>query len=241
MSWRLTAIVCVLLTGSALAQPRLGGALQGGGLSSAAFNRGTLIHFLLLEQPSVQQELKVSPEQAQQARQTGDAQRQKLDGLRNQPREEAAKKLIEAQQSADKALQAILSPEQFQRLNEIGLQQIGPLALARPDVAEGVGLNAEQQQKVRALQEQLLQTAMQTMQGAQAGAGGGRPKLREVKAKLSGLQESMARVQAAKKDAETKILALLSEEQKGKWTQLQGARFTGQLNLGPLGGRMLGP
>jgi hypothetical protein len=205
------------------------------------FSRGTLIHYMLLDQPSVQQELQASPEQVQRAQKTGDAQRQKLDGLGSLPREEAAKKLIEAQQAADKELQAILSPEQFRRLKEIGLQQIGPLALSRADVAEGVGLSAEQQQKIRAQQEQLLQTAMQNMQGAQAAAGGGRPKLRDVKAKLGGLQESVARVQAAKKDAEAKILALLSDEQKAKWTQLQGPRFQGQLNLGPLGGRLLGP
>jgi hypothetical protein len=241
MSWRVAAMLCVALVSPALAQPRLGGGtLGGGGLSGAMQSRGTLIHFLLLEQPSVQQELKASADQVQRARQAGESQRQTLDGLSSLPREEAAKKLIEAQQSADKQLQSILSPEQFRRLKEIGLQQIGPLALARGDVADAVGLAADQQQTIRTLQEQLLQTVTQSVQRSQPAAGG-RPKLREVKAKIAGLNESVARVQAAKKDTEGKILGLLTAEQKTKWSQLQGVRFQGQLNLGPLGGRLLGP
>lgn len=246
----LALALCLALANPVLAQRRLGrgtlpsgGAIpSSGGIAGQTPSRGTLIHFMLLEQPSVQQELRTTPDQVQRAKQLGDAQHEKLGGLSSLPREDAARKLIEVQQSADRELQAILSPEQFRRLREIGLQQMGPLALARSDVANAVGLSSDQQQKIRGLQEQLLQSAMQTMQSVQSSAGGGagRGKLRDVKAKIAGLNDNVARLQAAKQDTEARILAMLTEEQKAKWAQQQGPRFQGQLNMGPLGGRLLG-
>jgi len=222
----LSLIICTGFTSVLVAQPRIGGLLNTGVQA-----HGTLIHFMLLDQPSVQDELRVTPDQAQKARQVADAQRRKLEGLNGLPREEAAKKVAEAQQSADKDLQAILTTDQFRRLREIGLQQLGPISMGRADVAEAVGLTPEQQQQVRTMQDRLMQTAAQGFQGGRPGPGAG-PR--------GGLLDTIARIQTAKRETDQKILALLTAEQKSKWTQLQGAPFQGQLNMGPLGGRILG-
>jgi hypothetical protein len=251
--WLVVCALCLTFTTTVNAQPRLGGRLQGagggavagGGLGGALAGSpmqasGVVIHYVLLEQPSVQQELRVSPEQQQKSRQQFEAQRQKLQGLQNQPRDQIAPKIAEMMAAADKDLQSILSPEQFKRLREIGLQKTGPLAMNRDDVAETVQLTAEQKQQIRALDQQLIETAMQSAQTLQGAAGGGgRPKLRELRSKIATVQDSVARIQAAKKNTDSKILALLNEEQKARWKEMQGVPFQGQLNLGPLGSQLI--
>jgi hypothetical protein len=251
MRWWLAMVIGVALAAPAAAQPRFGGRLgarpatvpQGTvprDLPEGVSARGTLIHFLLLEQPSVQQELRVTPEQVQKAQQLAAAHRQQLQGLGSLPREDAARKVLEIQQSAERDLQALLSPGQLQRLKEIGLQQLGPMALSRPDVAEAVGLTAEQKQQIRSLQEQFARTALQSAQGLQSLRGGGRPRLRELKSTIGAVQDNLARIEAAKRDTDARILALLTSEQRQKWEQAKGAPFQGALNLGPAG-RLLGP
>jgi Spy/CpxP family protein refolding chaperone len=194
---------------------------------------GTSIHFVLLQQKSVEQELKLTPDQVQRAQDVGEKQLKQLQGIRSLPREEAAQKLVEAHQTADKELQTVLSPEQFARLRQIGLQQMGPMTLGRPDVADAVGLTPEQRQKIRELHEQLIQSAMKGMQSDATG----RAKLREIRAKISGLQDTIARVKAEKKETEAKVLELLTDEQKAKWASEQGPRFEGELSLGPFARR----
>lgn len=251
MRWFLTFALCLTFATPAHAQPRLGGLRGGfggaggggalaGGLAGGVGSPGTFIHFLLLEQPSVQQELRTTPQQQQQAQQLFETQRQKLQQLSGLPREQAVQQAAELRSSADKQLQAILTADQFRRLREIGLQKIGPIAIARPDVAEAVQLTPEQTQQIRALEEQLIQAGLQTVQSLRP-AGGGRPRLRELRTKMATLNDSMARIQAMKKDTEAKIVALLTTEQKARWTQMQGVPFQGQVNLGPLGNQLLSP
>jgi hypothetical protein len=234
------ALLCGSFTLPASAQPRFGGGGSGAGLSLILDSyraNGTAVHFLLLDQPAIQQELRATPEQVQRAKQFNDMHRQTLSGLGNLPREENLRRVEELRQSAERELKAILSPGQFHRLQQISLQQIGPLAIGRPEVSEAVGLSAEQQRQIRGMQEHLVQAAMQNL--PQPGAGG-RPKLREIVSKAGELNEVVARLQATKRDAEVRTLALLSEEQKMKWSQVQGAPFQGQLSLSPGASKFLG-
>jgi hypothetical protein len=192
--------------------------------------QGTAVMFLLLEQRSVQQELRASEDQVKQARAAAGALRIKLEELRNLPIHEAFSHLGEIQESAEGELQTILSREQYLRLREIGLQQVGPLALGRRDVAEALALTADQQSQIRLLLEQLVVTVTEGLKSIERPKLGGGP-LR------TGLLDGIARAQSAKRDTETKILALLTADQKAKWTAIQGAPFTGALRLAPMLGR----
>lgn len=255
MRWCWVILMSFAVITPVAAQPRFGGRFGGraGALPQGSFTpgtlpaalpegvgaRGTLIHFLLLQQPAVQQELRIHAEQAQKAQQLAETYRQQIQGLGQLPREDAVKKALELQQSADRQLQELLTAGQLQRLKEIALQQIGPMALTRPDVAETVGLTAEQKQQIRALQEQFAKTALQTAQNLQGLRSGGRPKLRELKSTLGAVQANLSHIETVKHDTDARILALLTPEQKQKWEQAKGAPFQGALNLGPIG-RLLG-
>lgn len=224
----LTTALLLTMAAVAHAQPGLGGA---GGLADRFRGSGSvLLQFLLLDQPSVQAELRVNAEQLQRARDLAARQRAQLEGLGDLPQEEALRKLVEAQRAADRGLKEILSESQFRRLREITLQQAGPMSLSRADIAEAVGLSAEQQQRVRQIQEQLWQSLSQEFQG---GAGG------------RGLAGALGRVQEVRQGAEAKVLGLLTAEQKARWDRLQGTPFEGEIHLGPglgnrprLGGRL---
>lgn len=255
MRWWWVIFMSFAVVTPVAAQPRFGGRFGGrvgaipqGAVSPGALPaslpegvgaRGTLIHFLLLQQPSVQQELRLQPEQTQKAHQLAESYRQQIQGLGQLPREDAVKKALELQQTAERQLQELLTPGQLQRLKQIALQQIGPMALTRPDVAQTVGLTAEQKQQIRTLQEQFAKTAVQTAQNLQSLRSGGRPKLRELKSTLGAVQANLSYIETAKRETDARILALLTPEQKQKWEQAKGAPFQGALNLGPIG-RLLG-
>ncbi|MCL6623419.1 MAG: hypothetical protein K6T17_02225 [Fimbriimonadales bacterium] len=107
-----------------------------------------------------------------------------------------------------KAIKDILTPAQEKRLEELTLQWMGPSALLLPDVAKKVGLTAQQQQKIRELEQAQSQKAREAFQRARNSS-----KLLQQWEKLH-------------KELDTKILALLTPAQKQKWQSLQGKPFT---------------
>lgn len=196
--------------------------LSTGSLLDRIQGGGVLLKFVLMDQTSVQQELRATPEQVQAVRQAGDRQRAQLEGLAQLPKVEAAERVLKVQASADADLKRILSPEQHQRLTQIALQQAGPLlGLSRPDVAESVALSVEQKASLTRMREDLVTQAANAAQGA----GGLR---------RGGLLANIERLKAAKQQADANALALLRPEQTAQWQQLQGTPFRGQLQLGPL-------
>jgi hypothetical protein len=55
------------------------------------------------------------------------------------------------------------------------------------------------------------------------------------------LEQGMANVQQARKDANARVLTLLTPEQRAAWTELQGPVFQGEISLpGMVGGGRLG-
>jgi|GEM_PF-1287354 len=188
---------------------------------------GVLLNFAMLEQPSVQRELQATPQQVQAATALAQEQRSQLQGLSQLPRMEAAQKIAAARDASQQGLLRILSPQQYARLQEISLQQAGPLiGLTNPDVAPQVGLTDMQQQQLRALQEQLIS---QLTGLAQQPTGIGRARA---------LLDAVREAQAAKQQADARTLALLTPEQQARWKQVQGAPFQGEVQWGGMRGRL---
>ncbi|HUQ70897.1 MAG TPA: hypothetical protein VM165_15315 [Planctomycetaceae bacterium] len=191
-----------------------------GGLLDRLHSSGVLIHFVLMEQPSVQQELRATAEQVQAVRALGERQRAQLEGLSQLPQAKAAEKLQQVQTAADAGLQQILSAEQYQRLSQIGLQQGGPLVgLGHPDIAQSLGLTVEQKSELRRLRDELVSQAT-----ASAPTGGLR--------RGGGLQAGIGRIKEAKQQADAQALALLTAEQKTQWQLRQGQPFRGEISFG---------
>jgi hypothetical protein len=170
----------------------------------------------LLSSDAVQKDLALSDEQAGKLREVlaayqkdaAEVPQLSRQDLQNLPEEQRRQKLQEnrqaltkVQEQYDKQLAEILKPEQSERLGQIRLQIAGPEGVTTPEVAEKLGLNREDRQKVQTALREITQAARQ----------GGRPTPEQ----RANLREQL----------ETKLKELLSEEQLAKLKELQGKPF----------------
>jgi hypothetical protein len=202
---------------SALAQERQRGQRQQGqrgqrGGFAGGFGGGTLF---LLNQKSVQDELKLSEEQVKKAKELSDKQREAFGGLRDLSQEERRTKIQEQAKATDKAVAEVLKPEQMKRVKQISLQQQGARALSNPEVATALKLTDEQKDKVKSIQEEARTALGQRGQRGQRG----RPS-----------EEELKKLQEARKATNEKLMNVLTDEQKTKWKELSGEPFKGEIS-----------
>ena len=147
----------------------------------------------------------------------GPGQRGERPNFRDMTEEERREFMAERQREAaersaqeKEKLGEILMPHQSQRLEEIFLQVRGPAALLDPTVAEEVGLTEDDQQELR----ETIQEAREGMMGEmrELFESGDREQIRE---KMTEMQ----------KKVEEQALAVLSDEQKQKFTEMKGEKF----------------
>jgi hypothetical protein len=193
------------LSGPAMAQGRGGfGGMMGGGPVA------------LLGNPGVQKELKLDASQTEKATALATEVREKMMGLRDQlqglqgqeanaKRQELMKPINEG---AMKTAHAFIKPEQVKRLHEISLQQQGANALSDPAVAKKLGITDEQAAKVKTI----LADSQSEMRDLFQSAGDDR-------------QAAMAKVQTLRKETNTKVMALMTEDQKKTWKEMTGEPF----------------
>lgn len=103
-----------------------------------------------------------------------------------------------------KELEAVLNSSQFERLLQLELQAEGPMAIARPDIAEKLGLSESQLAQIRKVMEENRPPRPEP---------GSPPPSRED-------------MEKQRKEVENKVLAVLSTSQKSEWAKMKGAPFT---------------
>jgi Spy/CpxP family protein refolding chaperone len=181
---------------------------------------------LMLASQEVQKELGLSDEQKAQVKDLGREVRDQLRSalgnfnfgeLRDLSREEREKRLGEARKKAEAAgkvveekLAKILDAKQLERLGQIRLQREGPAALARPKIAEQLGLSDEQKAKIKKI--------LGERQPLVAPAGNQKPSPDQIRDFLAKMQERRSKTQSD-------LLAVLTDEQKAKWSELKGKEF----------------
>ena len=170
----------------------------------------------LLGNPGVQKELKLDSDQVEKATELATKTREKMMGLRDQlsdlqGQERFAKQAELAKPINDEAMKtasAFLKPEQVARLHQIELQQRGIRALSDPMVAKKLNVTEEQSSKVKA-----LMTDMQAeMREIQQSAGDDR-------------RAAMEKIQSLNKETHTKVMALMTDDQKKTWKEMTGEPF----------------
>jgi len=209
-----------------------GGGRGRGGMGFGAGGFGGMDKFGLLRLEQVQTELKVTAEQkekitaaqktlseemraAMPARQAG----QQLTPEERQKRmEESTKKRQEITTANEKKLDALLNADQVKRLNQIALQQKGVQALKDKAVVDALKITAEQTKKV---DEAIKwgQEEQQKLFSAPGGTPGERPNREAMTAR-------MEKMQALRKEIETKAMAALTDAQKKQFEEMKGATFT---------------
>lgn len=125
-------------------------------------------------------------------------------------------------------VKAILKPEQVKRLEELDLQRRGVLALADTKVADKVKVTPEHRGQIQPIvsewQAQNQQTIGDTMQ--EYFRGGGMRSGAPMPDPTNRLAPLGKKVYELRKAAESKVLDLLSDEEKANWKTVQGAPFT---------------
>lgn len=173
---------------------------------------------VLLQNPGVQQELQLTPEQRAAVGQLFQRLKTKFqDEFRKAGRggnPELRKSLAD---SAWGELPGILRPEQERRLREIETQARGAQALLDPDIQERLGLSEDQKGQLRTLLDAVRAEAQELM--------------RQAKAQRN--PQSAEKVAGMRRDALTRATAILTESQNQSFRDLLGAPF--ELKLAPRG------
>ena len=200
----------------ATAQPPQGRGGFRGGMGDA----GSLMY---LRSEQVQKELNLTEEQKEKAQALGERlreqMRERFSGMRDLSEEQRRERFQEMQQDAAKRAEemrkevaGILKPEQLKRLRQIELQQQGAAALMRPEVAENLGLTADQKEKL----EQIGRSSREKMQEL---FQGGRERSEEQRG------QAREKVQQLRQEGEKEAMAVLTAEQKEKLRDMMGKPF----------------
>jgi len=162
-----------------------------------------------------------------------------------QSRPDTAAKMAALQKEANqrqsatgrKALE-VLKPEQRARLRQLGLQLYGPFTLLAPDVSQELKITTAQRQKLLAIQSNFRKQVedlqkLRNTQLAQIPKPKNQSDEKAVKEYMAKAQELVKKfgpadtkkLEAAKKKAEADMLAVLTADQRKRWTQMQGPKF----------------
>jgi Spy/CpxP family protein refolding chaperone len=194
----------VLLAGPALAQQRQRGPRGGG--------RGGIAG--LVENESVQKELKIDADQAAKVKEAiqkvQDKHKDEFAKLQDLGQDERRTKSRELNKVVSDecltALNDVLKPEQIKRLKQIELQQAGAEAFTRADVQKTLSLQDEQKEKIKTITDDAAKDMRELRQGGNA-------------------QGSRDKIAALRKETMEKVQAVLTDDQKKSWKDLTGDPF----------------
>jgi Spy/CpxP family protein refolding chaperone len=155
----------------------------------------------LLQNKSVQDELKITPEQLTQLRRI----------LRDSEQERPTREAL------SKAVSAVLRPEQLERLGQIEHQLRGVWGLLRTDIQKQLGLTDKQKKEIHAILEDLEK--------------GVREVARQAAMDAKRRAEAPKTIHALNRDCTEKALEHLSEEQRKTWKEMAGEPFELKVEL----------
>jgi hypothetical protein len=190
---------------------------------------------VLIQNGTVQTELKMTDEQIERAiawgrqksRKMSDALRSQADELQDKPREERAEKAAALRDVLNAAaideVGKLLKPEQIKRLRQIDLQLAGLAGFQRPAVATALKLTTEQRKVIG----EIVDTAQKEQQSLLGGTfGPGAQPIENVEVVREAVDE-------IRKKAADKINGKLTDDQKKAWKELLGKPFDGSKSLPP--------
>ncbi len=169
--------------------------------------------FLLLTQRSVQEELRLNPEQVQPIADLAKKRRAIFRDRHSFSPERFPAKLAQLG-SQERALVRDLNPEQARRLKEITLQQSGAGAFRDPEVVAALKLTNDQKEQIRMLQEQ-------NHHPKPPACGPNRFR-----------HDNMKKTSVPEASTLDRILSLLTADQQEAWKRLTGTPFKGKIYLG---------
>mgnify|MGYP006134795461 CR=1 FL=1 len=226
------ATLAMAMTMSAVeAQP--GGQRQGGGFGGGATMGGarpvSITQLLQIEKVRKAAEIldeqvadiKTSVDKIRQDARSNQGERPNFRELTEAQREEFFKKFRTQQETTNKkiqeAIEEVLLPQQVERLEEIRLQIQGVAALLTEPVQKSLKITAEQKTKFDGIQKGTQEKGQELFSGVrEAFQGGDREKAQAM------MQEIREKMTAMQKEAEGKILGVLTDGQKKEFKEMKG-------------------
>jgi Spy/CpxP family protein refolding chaperone len=176
--------------------------------AQAQVMRMQMPRFILLMDPAVQKELKLTDEQNKKVKEeTADLYQEGPDGSKQL--------MIGPGQDLDEIDQRIekhLKPEQIKRLNELHLQRMGYRGLTLPRVAKELKIGGDQEAKIESIMEEYQRKLMEKVQEQQQEGG----VIRVTPEMMAEHDRELAK----------ELEKVLTADQKKKWEEMQGAKFT---------------
>lgn len=168
-------------------------------------------YLLLIREPAVQDDLKLSAEQQRSLQQIND----EFDGpflsMRNKSGEVAGKTFKEILEKTTTRLSTVLTREQQARITQIKLQVKGIAAALLPDVQEDLGLTTDQADEIQGIIKEAQAEIAELTKQFQSGEA---------------TSTSVSRkIQAARQAEYRDVVATFSATQKRRFSQLLGRRF----------------
>jgi Spy/CpxP family protein refolding chaperone len=185
---------------------------------------------MLLANPGVQKEIKLSDKQHAQVKKVVQEVFDKYKPEFQKAGRDQAKRLKlmadSTQETRDRLrneLPDILKPEQLKRLKEIQIQVNGIVSFKREDVQKELNLTDEQKEKIKGIGEGLKKDVAALFKDAAS-------------APLRKMPEAMRKSKELKDAATRKAVETLTEEQQKSWQKMHGEKFDLKLDLGLRGG-----
>jgi Spy/CpxP family protein refolding chaperone len=148
--------------------------------------------------------------------------------LTEEQRKEREEKLAKLSEETKKAVEGVLDEKQGKRLSQINVQLLGFGAYTDKTVQEKLKLDDAQKDKIKGIAEEYAKDSAELRRDAPRGAfgfGGGRPGGQqpsdEDKKKI---EEYTKKSDGLRKEAEDKVVAVLTADQKNTWKELVGEK-----------------
>jgi hypothetical protein len=197
---------------------------QGQGRGRGGFGGGGA---MLLSNKSVQEELKVSSDQAaklntlsESLRSKAQAENAKLQDLSKEDQREKRQALGKSMnEEMNKELKDILKPDQQKRFQQIALQTRGAQAFADPEIQAKLGLTDDQKTKIKGIDDEAGNQRRELFQGF-----------------ANDREGTMAKMRQLNKETQEKVTAVLTDSQKKTWKDMTGEPFEVKFEPRPGGG-----
>lgn len=166
--------------------------------------------WVLLHEPAVMDELKLSSDQRRVYQELMDELDRRFFPLRNKSSSEALAGISKILAEAQARLQSVLKPAQRKRLGEILFWRIGIAALVRDDVASRMRYTEPQRKRI----QEILDETQSAVAALEKQMSEGKPR--------EPLEKKFTEL---KTDEQTSIVKLLKSEQRTAWKEMLGPQF----------------
>jgi peroxiredoxin len=166
--------------------------------------------WILLHEPAVREELKLSASQRQAFTKLMDGLDLRIFPLRNKSQDEMLPALAKVFDEGKQGLKTLLRPAQHQRLNEILMRRLGTRALMRDEVAAKMRYDTAQREEI----ETIIADTQSAVAALEQEVSQGKPR--------GPLEKRFVEL---KTDEQKRILKLLKPQQQSAWRELIGRDF----------------